>query len=227
MALIWISLMAAGFLLGLQHSFESDHVAAVATMASKSRSLKERSSAGLFWGIGHTMMLVLAVIAVFLLKISIPETFTAFAEIAVGVMLIVLGLFSVPNFINGYHFHFHQHEKQQHAHFHKHEKTSILHEHMHKNINKKTFAIGALHGMAGSGTLVVLLSTVAATFAGSLIYVLVFGIGSISGMMLSSTLIGMPLRMTKEKFTNAHNFLGTGIGLLSAVIGVAHIAGVA
>lgn len=220
--IITLSLLAAGFLLGIRHSFEADHVAAVSTMAGNSKNIKESSVLGAFWGFGHTMMLILTTLFVAIFKTTISTSFSLMAEIAVGLMLILLGMLSIVKLLKGYHSHVHQHDGRMHMHYHSHDKETPNHVHEHSKLKSKTFFIGTIHGLAGSGALIVLLGAASNSVVQSLAYAAVFGFGSVIGMLVSSSAIALPFMLAKS-FEKIHYILVTATSLFSITIGIVHI----
>lgn len=213
-------LLTFGFVTGLQHAMEADHVAAVATLVSRNRKLTKASLIGIFWGFGHTLTLFMAGLAVMLLAISIPAKLALSLEFGVGIMLIVLGLSTLGNskFRNSLfgmftkHMHPHAHGEKIHIHPHSHDGE---HEHSHKSI-----IIGMIHGLAGSGALMlVVLSTVDSVLSG-LSYIALFGIGSIVGMLAVSTIIGLPFVFTAKKFEGLNKCIRIAAALVSIGLGV-------
>ena len=194
--------LTTGFLLGLLHAFEPDHVAAVATQNSKlSQSSLTRfrqiglgalksSILGALWGAGHTSALVLVSLLIFVFSMNIPDEIFGNFEFGVGVLLVILGFFTYRNrgLMGQKHIHTHAHGDVVHAHAHVHDKT---HNHGHKS-----YIIGCIHGLAGSGSLVVLALSALHNLENILSFVMVFGIGSILGMMLVSSAIGLPFSLT-------------------------------
>jgi hypothetical protein len=193
-------LLALGLVTGLRHSLEADHIAAVSTIvAGGSDSLNKFRRApllGVLWGLGHTASLFVVGLIVLLLAISIPEKVSGMMEFGVGIMLIFLGVTALTGFRFG-RFLRGMFERGRHAHVHAHEDIGFvhLHEHEHKENHKhghKSLIVGMVHGMAGSGALLLLvLSTIQSVPLG-LAYIAIFGAGSIAGMTAMSTLIGLP-----------------------------------
>ena len=199
--------------MGLKHALDADHVVAVSTIASQVKNLKCSSMLGIFWGIGHTATLFFISLLVLLFKINIPISFSLLFEFLVGIMLIILGINTLRKiFKEKIHLHTHKHKATYHLHLHKHELSSS-HNHAHKS-----FFIGMVHGLAGSAALMLLvLTTVKSTFEG-LIYVTIFGIGSITGMFLASMAIGVPFVITK-KFTSFEKDIKIIAGSASIIMG--------
>lgn len=222
MNLIPVSLLGLGFLSGLRHAFDADHIAAVSTMASGKLSIRKSSLPGIFWGFGHTISLLLAGLIVLLLKITIPEKFASFFEFIVAVMLIMLGLnvlLAVRK--EKMHLHRHRHGKIEHIHLHSHKSTDC-HKHSHAQLTK-SLMIGLVHGLAGSAALTLLvLAGINSTFLG-LAYILLFGMGSMIGMALVSAVISLPFRLISGRLETAKTLLRIGTGIVSIIIGLAVI----
>jgi len=220
-------LLAFGFVTGLQHATEADHVTAIATLVSKNRRLGKASLLGALWGAGHTLTLFLAGLAVLLLAVSIPAKLALSLEFGVGIMLIILGLSVIrsvrknaviDSFFNMFstkHLHPHAHGNKIHVHPHSHDEE---HTHGHKSI-----IVGMIHGMAGSGALMlVVLSTVDSVMSG-LAYIALFGIGSVVAMLAISTAIGLPFVFTAKRFGNINRYVRAVAALVSIGLGISVI----
>ncbi|MBI2658529.1 sulfite exporter TauE/SafE family protein [Candidatus Woesearchaeota archaeon] len=213
-----LGLLGLGFLLGIRHAFDADHVAAVSAVAADS-SIKKSSLLGMFWGFGHAISLLIAGLAVLLLKITIPQKLALSFEFIVGIMLIALGINVLVTISkNRIHIHKHKHGNEAHIHFHSH-KLIKRHQHTHLPIKKPLF-IGMVHGLAGSAALtLVVLAAINSVFIG-LIYILLFGAGSIIGMMLASSIISLPFKLVPNKLQKIHKLLQLSAGLVSIIIGL-------
>lgn len=218
-------ILTLGLAIGLQHAFEPDHVAAVTTQLSKRKSksqtfrqiLKEgtfkSSILGALWGAGHTTTLVIMGLLMFVLAINIPTNIFLGFEFLVGLMLVFLAFttFSNKKFFKIKHMHPHAHDNGTiHTHPHDH-----VGEHSHSH---KSYIIGCIHGLAGSGSLVVLTATTLGNFETVLSFILIFGIGSVIGMALVSSLIGLPFAFT-NKIDSASKILRYLAGTASFMIG--------
>ena len=218
--------LVAGFTIGLFHAFEPDHVAAVSTQVLKSSQKKsvsffrqigssafKSSILGALWGAGHTSSLIIVSLLIFVFSMNIPREMFGSFEFGVGVMLVILGLFTYLNrkLVGEKHIHTHAHDGVIHTHPHAHDET---HSHGHKS-----YLIGCIHGLAGSGSLVVLALSTMHDLQTVLSFVLVFGIGSIVGMMLISSAIGLPFSLTLYS-ERINKILRYSVGSISIVIGV-------
>ena len=210
-----------------QLAAKPDHIAAVSSIASRNKGLKSISRQGLFWGMGHAVMLFGIAGAALILQFSLSDRLAAGLELAVGVMLIGLGsqlLYRL--WCDRIHFHTHQHGDGTvhfHAHSHKGEAgrhRANPHEHQHQErLPWRSFAIGLMHGLAGSAALVVLASTAVATPLWSVTYIAVFGLGSIAGMVVLSAIIAVPISFTAKSLTWVNHGLQLVIGLCTVAIG--------
>jgi len=210
-------LLAFGFLLGMKHALDADHVVAVSTIVSKSKSIRKSSLIGAFWGLGHTTTLLIVGIAILALKLVIPQAMALSFEFLVGIMLVALGLVIVRKFIlEKYHFHFHEHESSSHIHFHSHRRENN-HSHMHR-----PFLIGLIHGLAGTAALSLLVLASVQTIYQGILYILIFGLGSITGMLIMSSAISLPI-IFSSKFINLRKIELTA-GLLSVLLGLVIIS---
>jgi hypothetical protein len=190
----FLTVLGLGFVLGLRHALDSDHIAAVSTVIAQRPSWRASGLIGLSWGLGHTLVLLVVGTFVLALGISIPESWALAAESIVALMLIVLGGALGRGLLReGWHVHAHDHGGQQHSHFHSHA-VSRDHGHPHWWSNSiKPLCIGMAHGMAGSAALLLVVLSAAHTVLQGVGYIAVFGLGSIVGMMLIGVGISLPM----------------------------------
>lgn len=227
---IW--LLVLGFGLGLKHAIEADHLAAVSTIVSERKSVWSASLVGGLWGIGHTISLFIAGVLVIIFRFEISDRLALALEFCVALMLVALGINSLRKVARAgqIHLHMHRHGNRLHAHPHLHDESAI-HNHGH-NENTETHThhdiafkarpliVGMIHGLAGSGAVMLLvLSTISSRPVG-LTYIFIFGIGSIGGMMLMSILIGLPIQLTANRFKWVEWTVRGGSGLLSLGFGL-------
>ncbi|MDR1645772.1 MAG: hypothetical protein LBS05_08125 [Tannerellaceae bacterium] len=176
---------------GLIHAFEADHILAVTNIVSQRNKIFPALKDGVFWGLGHTSTIFLIGIIMILFKVGISDQSFSYFEAAVGLMLILVASYRLYLFLRDeqivIHRHRHEHEganKQPHIHVHVHGNG--------ENLHKTSYGIGIVHGLAGSGALVVLVMTQIETVWSSLLYLLIFGIGSIVGMTLVAGVFSIP-----------------------------------
>ena len=219
-------ILGLGFLLGMQHALEADHIAAVSSIATRRSHVTDIVKHGLTWGLGHTLTLFAFAGAAILLGRAIPETIARPMETAVGAMLIGLGAHVLWRlWRNRVHFHKHDHGDGTvhfHAHSHAgetapHVRTAHAHEH---GFRWRTLLVGLMHGMAGSAALLVLAVSQTSSPVVGLGYVALFGVGSMIGMGALSMVIAVPLAVSARSLTWANRGLQGAVGLVTVAIGI-------
>ena len=216
------TVLVFGFLLGLKHAVEADHVAAVATIAAERRNIFSSTVVGVFWGGGHTLSLLVVGVLVVFLKLQISETVEARLEAIVGVMLVVLGLNAIRKLRQKEHIHIHahRHDGHEHTHIHAHDKSEIPKTHHVLRLSLRSTLIGMVHGLAGSAALMLLIVPAISSPFTALLYILVFGIGSIGGMILMSLVISLPIHLTAGRFQILNKVVLGMAGVFSLGLGV-------
>jgi len=218
-------MVGLGLLLGIAHAFEPDHIASVGTQLIKSKKYSTKniiksafaksSLIGVFWGAGHTTTIVAIGLLTSFLAISIHDELFSGFELVVGAMLIFLGITTFRNkkFFKIKHKHPHTHS-DGHIHFDSHDHFNSEHSHEHKS-----YVIGLIHGLAGSGSIVALTVMYFDSLETSLMFFLLFGFGSIVGMSVIGGLIGLPFAFSSK--TKSLNKLFRMItGIVSFIIGL-------
>lgn len=190
-------ILLLGLVTGLRHSMEADHIAAVlSVLASNHKNIKRASMLGAIWGLGHTISLFVAGLVVLLFAVNISETISSRLEFGVGIMLLFLGFTTLTGWSIGKFFKGLRHKTSSHKHIHYHESNIVhSHGHIHDNEHKhghKSLIIGMVHGMAGSGALLLIVLSTINSIPLGLAYIAIFGAGSIGGMAAVSTLMGIP-----------------------------------
>ena len=220
---MFLSMLGLGFVLGLKHALDPDHMVAVSTIVSESQSVKRSSLVGTFWGLGHTLSLLAAGIVVIALKVQISDRVALWMEFTVALMLIVLGSRAMVKSLRAWklHRHRHTHDGSTHTHLHLHHGNEHAHRHRHLiRLSARPFLVGIVHGMAGSAALTLLvLATIPSAIAG-LVYIAIFGIGSVGGMLVMSSLISLPFVFTRNRFNAVSEGLQVAVGLLSLSFGL-------
>lgn len=223
-----LAILGLGFVIGLQHALEADHLAAVASIASQKSGAGEIVRHGLTWGLGHTLTLFALAGAAFLLGSAIPTALAQALEFAVGAMLVLLGAHLLWRlWRENLHVHVHQHEGETpHLHVHSHRGETApharpLHGHPHQGFRWRTLFVGLMHGMAGSAALLLLAMTQVKDPARGLAYILVFGLGSMVGMGILSAVIAVPLSLSARLVTWANRGLQIAIGAGTVCLGAA------
>jgi len=228
----FFSIIALGFFLGMRHATDPDHVIAVSTIVSREREIGKSAWIGVFWGIGHTLTIFAVGAAIILFDIAISPRLGLSMELAVGLMLILLGIINVVSFFRELpsaseragtpvppqpemvHSHAHSHGDFIHTHPHSHEHGSDGHRHGEQNplawldrmfLRFKLYRplrplmIGIVHGMAGSAAVALLVLATIRDPRWAVAYLLVFGIGTIAGMMVITMSIASTFRLARGK----------------------------
>jgi cytochrome c biogenesis protein CcdA len=223
------AVLGLGLVFGLKHATEVDHVVAVSTIVSEHRNIWRASLVGGLWGAGHTAALLVVGAVVLVLRVAIPEQVANWLEFGVALMIIGLGATALIRALrrrSDIHIHRHQHDGQTHVHVHFHEDESEhsaetpSHAHAIRRIGFKPFIVGTVHGLAGSAALTLLVLTQIESVMLGLIYLAVFGLGSIVGMLLMSGLVGLPFAFSSRKLTGVHYSLQAVAGVLSVSFGL-------
>ena len=197
-----LGVLTFGFLLGLKHATESDHLASVSTIVTERKSLWSSAIVGGIWGLGHTISLFAAGIFVLLLNFQISEQTERMLEFCVGAMLVLLGLNVLKKLLTGAPTNYHTHEFQGFS------------------FNPRSLIVGMVHGLAGSAALMLLVIPTIESRPLGLLYILIFGAGSIAGMMLMSFLVGLPFSLTARKFNRFNLAMQSIAGLVSVGLGL-------
>ncbi len=228
-----LAILGLGLVFGLKHATEVDHVIAVSTIVSEHRNILRSALVGGLWGIGHTASLVVVGAIVLALRIAVPESVANWLEFGVALMIIGLGASALLRVLRGrkdVHVHTHTHDSVPHSHIHFHDGGAehpieqslplASHSHLPTRIGFKPLVVGAVHGLAGSATLTLLVLTQISSALLGMAYLAVFGFGSIFGMLLMSGLVGLPFAFSARKLTGFNHGLQTAAGLLSIGFGL-------
>lgn len=220
-----ILMLLFGFVAGIKHSIETDHIAAVSTIVARSKKVSSAVFAGSWWGIGHTIALFVLGCAVLLFGIVIPDRIGTSLELLVGIMLVVLGAINIKTGILEHtHLHRHKHNgNPEHIHLHIHTEGSSPHDHKHEHRSFgriRAISIGTIHGLAGSAALTLLILSTIKSVPLGLLYIVLFGAGTIVGMSVFSLIISLPLLLASHKFKRFQYYSVILSGGLSIIIGL-------
>ena len=239
------SIMAVGFFLGMRHATDPDHVIAVSTIVSRQPRLSRAALIGAFWGLGHTVTIFVVGTAIILFDLIIPARIGLSMELSVGIMLIVLGFLNVVSFFRSLpdapvptsqgevlHAHPHTHGDYMHSHPHTHLPedphapdptpvafldrmlgTSGLYQHI------RPLAVGVVHGLAGSAAVALLVLATIRNPGWAIAYLLVFGVGTIAGMMVITMSLASAIKIVGGRSQVVSRRLAMASGLLSLAFG--------
>ena len=243
----FFSILAIGFFLGMRHATDPDHVIAVTTIVSRQNKISRAALTGIFWGVGHTLTIVAVGTAIILFGVVIPARIGLSMEFSVALMLVVLGLMNVAAFLRSArsiakveqasattHSHHHSHGDTIHTHSHGHTPESHPHSPDTTPLARmdRLFArleiyrqlrpllVGIVHGLAGSAAVTLLVLTTIRDPRWAIAYLLVFGVGTVAGMMLITMSIASAFTFFGRKHANFSARLGLISGLLSLAFGL-------
>ncbi|MGH9522171.1 MAG: high-affinity nickel-transport family protein [Terriglobales bacterium] len=238
------AIVALGFLLGMRHATDPDHVIAVTTIVSRERSLKQAGVIGAVWGFGHTLTILTVGAAMILFRVMLPPRLGLAMELAVGVMLIVLGLRNMGPLLgfaaepkpagekavaavadSGFHLHGDYIHAHGHSHAHDPDKTPLgVFDRYCGRIGVyqvvRPLLVGIVHGLAGSAAIALLVLSTIQSFRWAVAYLLVFGIGTIVGMMLITITIATTFSFGQARFAGLQRHFGWVSGVVSVAFGL-------
>jgi len=195
-----LSALALGFVLGVRHATDADHVAAVATIVSRERELKVAAVLGAFWGLGHSVTLLLVGGALVIFRLSVPAHVGLGVEMAVAVMLVVLGTMNVMGAMRRFEF-------------------AVLARKRSTLPMVRALVVGVVHGLAGSAALALLVLSTIRDATGALTYLLVFGLGTVVGMMFLTIAMALPMAVASDRFAALNRTMVRATGMLSILFG--------
>jgi high-affinity nickel-transport protein len=237
-----LAVMVLGFFLGIRHAADPDHVIAVTTIVSRHGSAVRAAVIGVLWGVGHTLTILVVGAGIVLLGWIIPPRIGLSLELSVGVMLIVLGIVNLRAVLRErkaaaglVHTHAHAHGDYVHTHPHKHRPEAHPHrpedtplarlDHLLGGLRPyevlRPLVVGIIHGLAGSAAVALLVLTAIGTSKWAVAYLLLFGLGTIIGMMLITLGIAWPLAGLTPRFANLPRRLRLASGVISLISGLA------
>ena len=210
-----IPFFIGAFILGFSHAFEPDHMAVVSNYVYKSSSFKRSAAMGVFWGSGHTLALMMAGTILMVFKIVIPEHISGYFDYLIGLLLIGFGVNIFYRLIKSRtHIHIHDHQGKKHLHFHSHADHNN-HEHSHRS-----FLFGILHGLAGTSSLMLIMISSIDSYKLGIPFILIFGIGSIIGMLIFSLTLWLSFNFTFKSFPNVNRAASYLTAAFSLFVGV-------
>jgi len=240
-----LSIITLGFFLGMRHATDPDHVIAVTTIVSRQRSIRHAALIGTLWGLGHTATILAVGSAIILFGVVIPPRVGLTMELSVGLMLILLGVLNLSGIMIWITETLTPLPSEQHSHLHNQGDYVRTHSHGHSPeiyanaVNAKRagwtdrifgrlgvyqalrpLAVGIVHGLAGSAAVALLVLTTIRVPSWSVLYLMVFGVGTVAGMMLITTAIAVPFKFSNSRFVRLNHGLGLVSGLVSVAFGL-------
>jgi len=243
-----LAILTIGFFLGMRHATDPDHVIAVSTIVSRERSIAKAGLIGILWGCGHTLTIVSVGTAIILFGLAIPVRVGLTMEFSVGLMLILLGVLNLTGAmkwisekfspahprVKGEHAHLHEHGSHVHFHWHSHAPAA---EHHGDSLSAPSWLrgfferlglfhvlrplfVGIVHGLAGSAAVALLVLSTIRNPKWAVLYLVIFGVGTIAGMMLITAALALPFSFAGSRFAWLNRGFAIGSGLLSLCFGL-------
>ena len=232
----------------MRHATDPDHVIAVSTIVSRERSIAKAGFIGILWGCGHTLTIVAVGAAIILFGLAIPARAGLTMEFSVGLMLILLGVLNLTGAmkwisekfslahprVTGERAHLHEHGSRVHFHWHSHAPAAEHHadslaaasslrgpfERLGLFHSLRPLLVGIVHGLAGSAAVALLVLSTIKDPKWAVLYLLIFGIGTIAGMMLITAAIALPFSFAGSRFAWLNRSFVVGSGLVSLSFGL-------
>lgn len=196
------TVLSLGFVLGLRHATDADHVVAVSTIVSRSKTLRSAVLVGSLWGMGHTLTILLVGGAIVVFGLVIPPPLELALELCVAAMLVALGG------INLYAAAFERSARRSESGARTNDSTSL-----------RPLFVGVVHGMAGSAAIALLVLSTIESAARAVLYLAVFGAGTIAGMALLTLLVVVPVAAASRRFISFERYLAALTGAASLAFG--------
>ena len=244
-----LAVCVLGFFLGMRHATDPDHVVAVTTIVTRHRTTGGAALIGALWGVGHTLTILVVGTGIILLGWVIPPRVGLSLELSVGLMLIVLGIMNLTGVLRRVteivtpaadpsgtvHAHPHSHGAYIHTHAHGHAPEAHPHAHEQTPLARldrwlgslggyqvlRPLLVGVVHGLAGSAAVALLVLTTIGNSAWAILYLVLFGVGTVAGMMLITAGIAWPVAHAGTRFPRLAHQLRVASGILSLVFGLA------
>jgi high-affinity nickel-transport protein len=201
-----LPLLALGFVLGLKHATDADHVVAVSTIVSRERSLRGAAWVGAMWGVGHTVTVGVVGGAIVLLGLVVPPRVGLSMELGVAVMLVALGAFNLIGL--------RRRARTEHAHTHAPPPRRSFAQHA------RSLFVGVVHGLAGSAAVALLVLASIRDARQGIAYLAVFGAGTIAGMALLTTIVALPMAFASDRFARLQRSIVCAAGTASVAFGL-------
>ena len=241
-----VLIVALGFVLGMRHATDADHVVAVTTIVTRQRGLRQALLTGLMWGAGHSLTVTAVGSAIVLFNLTIPPRVGVAMEVAVGAMLVLLGLLNMAAFRDFLTFRRRRLTATDYGHVHAH--GDYVHEHPHPEPVShphdpdrtpmtildhrlgrwqlysllRPIVVGIVHGLAGSAAVTLMVVAVVREPGWAVAYLLVFGLGTMTGMVVVTLSLASAIRLVGASSARVTRGLGFVTGFASVLFGLTY-----
>ena len=221
-----LTIVVIGFALGMRHATDPDHVVAVTTIVSKQRNIRQAALIGILWGLGHTLTIFAVGAAIILFQVGIPARLGLAMELSVGLMLVLLGALSITGVLQRLATRFGSPHTavQVDAKIAESQGAAAESGGSPESLGRfqifRPLLVGIVHGLAGSAAIAILVLTTIGNPYAAIAYLLVFGAGTMAGMMLISAAIALPFAYTGKRLAGWNRGMGIFSGLVSLAFGV-------
>jgi sulfite exporter TauE/SafE len=205
-----LAILVLGFFLGMRHATDSDHVLAVSTIVSRARTARAALWVGALWGLGHSATILTVGGAIVLFGWVIPPRLGLSMEMSVALMLIVLGALNLSGVLSSI-------ERAAHD---RGQAPAPPELHTHQRGSVRPLLIGVVHGLAGSAAVALLVLATIKKASTAVLYLGIFGLGTVAGMMLLTWLMALPLSALTRRFPRSERPLARVAGALSLAFGL-------
>jgi high-affinity nickel-transport protein len=219
----FVGIVLLGLFLGMRHSTDPDHVIAVSTIASRERSVGQGAMIGVLWGVGHTFTIFMVGSAIILFGLAIPPRVGLSMEFSVALMLILLGLLNLTGALRWLAERFGPADRGGTPDAAGNKLEGSFDRLMSRYGSYQVFrplVIGLVHGLAGSAAVALLVLSTIRSPLWAIAYLLVFGIGTVIGMMLMTSAMALPVAWTGKHFEAAGRYLSPLSGIVSTAFGL-------
>jgi nickel/cobalt transporter (NicO) family protein len=194
------TMLLLGIGLGLRHATDADHIVVVSTVLEREPDVLPAVRIAALWGFGHTLSFLALGLLVVVAGVRVPADFELFVELLVAAMLVILGLWHLRRSLSP---------------------AAPMQVAQPRTAGARPLLIGLVHGLAGSAGIALVVTTTIPSRVLGTVYLLLFGVGTVAGMIVVTTAMSWPICWAARRKRHAGRIargLAAGITL---VLGVA------